>query len=166
MQSSQPQIRLEFTLNNGLRKLRAEQWVAAPLETVFGFFSRPANLARLTPPRQRLRLVSPDPTPDKMTAGMLVTYRLRVAGIPIHWKARIDSVGSDSFTDVLLKGPYRSWEHTHRFIAKDGGTLILDEIRYRTYSCRHGHKWFIQPQMEKLFRARGEAIERLFPSPS
>ena len=38
-------------------RIQFEQWVAAPLEQVFPFFSNPSNLPRIMPPGLRTRLV-------------------------------------------------------------------------------------------------------------
>jgi ligand-binding SRPBCC domain-containing protein len=34
------------------------------------------------------------------------------------------------FTDVQLEGPYSLWRHTHSFLPRNGGTQIIDKIRY------------------------------------
>ena len=34
------------------------------------------------------------------------------------------------FVDVQMKGPYKHWWHEHTFIAKDGGTLMMDKVEY------------------------------------
>lgn len=150
-------------MENGVRTLRAEQWVPHPLETVFEFFCNPANLAELTPEETRMEILPPAPT--SMETGTEITYKLRVAGIPMRWKARIESCDPPrSFTDVQLKGPYRSWMHTHRFEPKDGGTLLIDEIEYTTPCCRVGHKWLVRPQLEKIFQFRGERVAQRFGS--
>lgn len=160
-------IQLEFIDEGCQRKLIAEQWVSTSLEKVFTFFSQPANLEILTPRNQKLRMVSPSPPPAEMSEGMTMTYRLRVAGIPLSWTARIENITApDSFTDVMVKGPYRAWRHTHSFHPKDGGTLIRDEITYKSYTCRYGHRWFIRPQLEKIFHARGKIVAELFQEES
>ncbi len=155
-------ISLDFRNEGCRRRLIAEQWVPEPLDNVFAFFSNPRNLEVLTPPEQKMRLVSPSPAPASMTPGLTLTYRLRVAGMPLSWTARIEECTENSFTDVMVKGPYRSWHHTHRFLEKDNGTLIQDEIIYKSYTCRYGHRWFIEPQLRKIFDARGKILEELF----
>jgi ligand-binding SRPBCC domain-containing protein len=147
--------------DNCFRILSASQWVPRPLEEVFDFFQRPANLGKLTPPEQKMRIL--EPYPETMSAGDIFIYKLKVAGIPLKWKARIDSVTpNESFQDTMIKGPYRAWIHTHRFESKDGGTVIRDEVRYKVYGCRYGHKYFYRPQLEKIFRARADAVEKYF----
>lgn len=159
---SPPPFELAFsTAADGFRLLTASQWVPRPLEEVFDFFQRPANLGQITPPEQKMRIEPP--FPEVMSPGDIFTYRLQVLGIPLKWKARIDSVNAPSgFTDTMLSGPYRAWIHTHRFEARDHGTLILDEVRYKIYGCRFGHQHFFKPQLKKIFFARAEALSRCF----
>jgi ligand-binding SRPBCC domain-containing protein len=141
--------------------LEARQWVPAPVDQVFDFFSRPANLLKLTPEGQKMRMVPP--APETMSAGDVFTYRLRVSGIPITWVARIEAVNPpEGFEDRMLRGPYRTWHHRHRFIATEGGTLIEDTVHYRVYGCRYGHRYFYQPRLEAIFRDRGKRIDEWF----
>ncbi len=161
-----PSSTLTFgTSQDGFRLLNATQWVPRPVEEIFDFFRHPANLGKLTPPEQKMRILPP--FPEVMSPGDVFTYRLQVIGIPLKWKARIDSVTPpNSFTDTMLKGPYRAWIHTHRFEAHDNGTLIHDEVRYKIYGCRYGHRWFFKPQLEKIFSARAKAVAETFGKPS
>ena len=66
--------------------LEREQWVRAPLEKVFNFFSRPENLQKLTPPWLDFRIVE---APVELAAGALIRYRLRWHFLPIHWSTEI-----------------------------------------------------------------------------
>lgn len=160
-----PPFRIEFgRTDDGFWSLKAAQWVPSPLEDVFDFFQRPANLERITPPGQKMRIEKP--FPEIMSAGDQFTYRLQVLGIPLKWQARIESITPPhAFTDMLLKGPYRAWIHTHRFESHSPGTLIHDDIRYKVYGCRYGNRLFYQPQLEKIFRARAKALEAWFSKP-
>lgn len=110
-------------------RLVATQFVPRPLSEVFGFFSRPDNLGRITPGGMRFELLTKD---RAMRSGLEIDYRLRpLAGIPISWRTRIDAYDPPhAFEDVQLRGPYRRWEHRHTFRAVDGGTLMTDEVEY------------------------------------
>ncbi|MBM4304277.1 MAG: TIGR01777 family protein, partial [Deltaproteobacteria bacterium] len=54
------------------------QWVAAPLDEVFDFFSDAANLEKLTPPWLHFRVVAQS-TPQ-IQKGTLIDYQLKVHG--------------------------------------------------------------------------------------
>ena len=37
----------------------------------------------------------------------------------------------ESFIDVQTSGPFESWSHKHKFIGFRGGTIAVDQVRYR-----------------------------------
>lgn len=109
-------------------QFRRKQWVRQDIVRVFNFFSRAENLEALTPSFLRFRITR---TPPRMEAGAHIEYRLRVHGVPVHWKTFIESWDPPHyFVDVQAKGPYRLWHHTHRFWTENGGTWIEDTVRY------------------------------------
>jgi ligand-binding SRPBCC domain-containing protein len=111
------------------RTLRCRQWVAHGLGETFAFFERPENLARITPPWLGFRLLTP--TPVAMAAGLVLDYRVRVFGVATRWQSLISEYDPPhGFRDVQLIGPYRRWDHRHRFHAQDGGTTIEDVVVY------------------------------------
>lgn len=107
-----------------------EIWLAHSREDVFGFFSDARNLEMLTPSFLRFRITK---IPEEgLFEGALIEYRLRLHGVPVRWRTRIDRWDPpNAFVDTQLKGPYRLWHHTHEFEELDGGTLVRDVVRYR-----------------------------------
>ena len=65
-----------------LQTITREQSLPGTPEAVFGFFADAFNLAAITPPWLRFRVVTPGPI--RMAPGSLIEYRLRLHGIPIH----------------------------------------------------------------------------------
>jgi ligand-binding SRPBCC domain-containing protein len=111
------------------RVLERTQLVRVSIERAFAFFADPWNLAAITPPWLRFRIVA---APRDLAQGSLLLYRLRLFCIPIRWHTRIEEWRPPrGFTDVQLSGPYRLWEHTHRLTPVSGGTEIYDHVRYR-----------------------------------
>ncbi len=109
--------------------LETRVWVGRPRPDVFAFFADPANLARLTPPSLGLRLLG---APPAMAAGTVLEYRLRWLGVPIRWRAYVREWDPPyRFLDVQLNGPYARWEHRHRFLEEEGGTIVEDRVVYR-----------------------------------
>ena len=109
--------------------LEARVWLGRPRPDVFAFFADPANLARITPPSLGVRLLTEAP---RMTAGAVLDYRMRWLGLPLRWRAFVREYDPPfRFLDVQLLGPYARWEHRHRFLEDDGGTLIEDRVVYR-----------------------------------
>lgn len=149
-------------------ELHRETWIPRPLETVFDFFRRAENLEILTPPWLHFRVLTPLPIP--MNPGALIAYKLRVRGFPVSWLTRIEDWNPPySFVDRQLRGPYTLWHHTHTFTERDGGTAMVDHVRYTLPFGPLGrfvHWLQVKRDVEKIFDYREERIRKLFPPPS
>ena len=111
------------------RVLERSQIVPVEIEEAFAFFADAWNLEAITPPWLRFRILE---APQMLGRGSLLTYRLRLFGLPIRWQTEIvDWRPPFEFTDVQIEGPYRRWKHTHRLQPVDGGTEIHDHLVYR-----------------------------------
>lgn len=138
--------------------------VRAPLASVFDFFSDPRNLARLTPPAMRLRVVE---APDrKLRSGDRMRYTIRLLGIPVRWTTLITSWDEGrSFSDVQERGPYRSWKHTHSFAPSGDGVEMRDHVEYELplgFLGRIAHALWVGPQLRRIFDFRERAIREIF----
>lgn len=110
--------------------LFSKQYLPFRREEVFPFFAEARNLERITPSLLNFRITGMS-TPE-IGEGTLIDYRLKVRGVPLGWRTRIEEWRPpDWFTDVQLKGPYAKWHHTHRFEDLGEGTLMTDIVRYR-----------------------------------
>ena len=146
------------------RSIHASTVVARPLEEAFGFFSKPMNLGRITPPELGFQLTSDD---VRMRSGLHIDYRLRpILGLPARWRTLIgDYEPPHRFRDIQLRGPYRRWEHTHTFTTVDTGTRIDDEVIYELPLGRLGdafHDRLVRPALERIWSYRAWAIRRIF----
>jgi len=145
----------------------AEQLVPVPRDEVFAFFSTPANLEAITPPWLRFRIVHQS-TPEPREGTELI-YRLRIHGLPVTWRSRIDEWRpNERFVDVQLSGPYALWRHTHSFHDCGADTLIRDHVLYRLPLGRLG-RWlggrFVASDVKRIFAYRaGKTVELLRPS--
>ncbi len=147
-----------------LHVLTCEQFLPYPIDRVFDFFKKPENLDHVTPANLGFKILTPSPIP--MAEGTVIDYTIRLYGIPMKWQTVItDYDPPHSFTDTQVKGPYKTWIHTHRFTPKDGGTLMADEVQYEVPLGFLGDivkAVFVQKEVEKIFAYRKKIIGDLF----
>ena len=151
-----------------------ETFVRAPLSTVWEFHSRIAGLEALTPDFTNLRVEAvrgPDgePNPEVLEAGTEISMSMRPFGVGSRqrWTSviteRREDEGAAMFRDVMRGGPFRHWEHTHHFFARDGGTRVVDRVEYRLPMGELGD--FLGPfawvGFEPMFRYRHRRTKEL-----
>ena len=86
-----------------------------------------------------------------MLAGALIDYRIRVHRIPIRWRTEIVEWNAPHrFVDVQVRGPYTLWHHTHTFEERGGGTLYLDDVRYRPRCWALTNWLFVRRDVKKI----------------
>jgi ligand-binding SRPBCC domain-containing protein len=170
----------------------AEQWLPYPLELVFAFFSNPENLPRLMPRWQQAHIEEAAITPPPPRPGSAPRYPGVVAGpgtrlalsframpyLPfrVMWEAKItDFVWNDHFCDRQMRGPFRSWNHCHKFSARervdrDGfavdGTIVEDGVDYEVPLGLLGemaHELLIRRQLISTFAYRKKRTAELLP---
>jgi uncharacterized protein (TIGR01777 family) len=118
------------SLPRGARVYTARQWIDGSPEQNFPFFSAAENLERITPPWLHFRITGK--SSETMGSGLLIDYKLRIKGLPVRWRTRIEDWNPPkSFVDTQLRGPYKIWHHTHNFEPLGGGTLMTDRVIYK-----------------------------------
>jgi ligand-binding SRPBCC domain-containing protein len=144
-----------------------------PREEVFPFFADAANLGRITPPWLHFRMVTE--LPIEMRVGALISYRIRMRGIPLRWTTKITAWEPPwRFVDEQLSGPFRLWVHEHTFEETSNGTLVRDHVEYRVPGGSLVNRFFVRPDMERIFNFREQQLrllenqleERHEPSPT
>lgn len=104
--------------------------INAPLECVWEFHNKVDALLLLTPPLLRPRILGQRPP---MQQGALYLIRVYLLGfLPITMKTRIVEYNPPhSFTDRQEAGPFRRWQHIHRFEAlSPHQTRLSDLVEY------------------------------------
>ena len=69
------------------------------------------------------------------------------------------------FSDKQLKGPYKTWEHTHRFFQKEKGVLMKDEVKYVLPFGTIGklvHSLIVRKKIERIFNYRKDILNKIF----
>jgi ligand-binding SRPBCC domain-containing protein len=147
--------------------LERSERLAVPLERAFEFYGEARNLEAITPPWLGFEVTTPGKI--EMRTGALIDYRLKLHGIPVSWRTRIEAWEPPlRFVDAQLHGPYALWEHTHTF-ARDGedGVMIADRVRYSLPFGPLGelaHAAFVKRDLERIFDYRAQSVAaRLAP---
>jgi len=126
----------------------------------FAWHERPGALPDLTPPWERIQLVS---MTDGIRDGSRVTIRARVGLGPVGlWTTWVmehyGHAPGREFNDRMLRGPFPLWEHRHLFTDNGDGTCVMtDTIRYRLplgIAGRLAGGWSTRRKLSKLFAWR------------
>lgn len=113
-------------------------WLPGPRAQVFDLVADPRTLPLLQPPWAPLAWLAPPP--ERIEAGTVLDFSVRVLGIRIPWRVMIREMDPPyRFVDAQLRGPFARWEHRHRFVAgperEEGagpeGTWVEDRLTYR-----------------------------------
>jgi len=161
---------MNTTRDGDAYRLEMTQWLPLPPDELFPFFADAHNLERITPGLLRFEVLPGAPKPGQMREGALIDYKLRVHGVPIRWRTRIEQWDPPrKFIDTQLKGPYQLWHHTHLFEPKtrDGvnGTLCTDIVRYRPPGgplMGLVNRLFVQRDVEAIFAHRAKVLDEMF----
>jgi ligand-binding SRPBCC domain-containing protein len=145
-------------------KLIQEQIIPANRQKVFDFFSRAENLEKLTPSFLEFRITTSGAI--EMQVGTRIDYVIRLQGIPMKWRTRIDAFEPNQFfTDTQLKGPYRFWQHRHDFEDCADGTKMTDTVHYELPFGLLGslvHQIYVRRQLQVIFAYRRTAVGDIF----
>ncbi|MBA3689020.1 MAG: NAD(P)H-binding protein [Chloroflexi bacterium] len=149
-------------------RLHAEMLVDRPIDEVFAFFAKPENLGRITPSSLGFELLSTD---TRLREGLEIDYRVRpLLGIPLSWRSVIAQYDPPrGFRDIQVKGPYRSWDHRHSFVAEGDRTRVIDDVEYSLPLGPLGllaYAAVVRGQLEEIFRHRTRTIRAVFAKPA
>jgi uncharacterized protein len=164
-------IQLEDALKNilgqsikGEKKIKKYQWIDEKTPEVFSFFSNIKNLEKITPKYLNFKVEGMNT--NKIQSGSLIDYSLKLHGIPLRWKTRINEFEEHKmFIDEQLNGPYSKWIHTHHFFSIGTGTLIKDVIIYKIPLGFIGSLFagsFIKNDLRNIFNYRQKVIGQFF----
>ena len=143
-----------------LTYLHYETLVQAPLEATFAFFADASNLQRLTPPWLQFEMRTP--TPVEMREGLEIEYRIRLYGVPMRWRSRIDVwEPRHRFVDRQITGPYLWWRHEHRFAPAGDATRVVDDVEYVPRAAWIAGR-FVRRDLERIFTYRQNTLREIF----
>lgn len=146
--------------------LTRKQFIPAPIEEVWLFFSSPHNLEKITP--EALGLVITKCLEVKgIFPGMEISYTVRpLLSVPLKWTTEITDVEAPfAFTDVQRRGPYKLWKHEHRFAPAGNGVWMEDVVTYHPGGgllARWIDKLLVAGRLKAIFDYREEKVKEIF----
>ncbi len=148
--------------------LKKIQQLPISLTEAWDFFSSPANLQKITPPKMGFQIISQHHG-HKMYAGQIIEYKVKpILGIPIYWMTEITQVNDHKFfIDEQRFGPYSLWHHQHHFEENEKGVLMSDIVHYKLPFWILGdlaNSLFVKKQLEDIFEYRFKKAEELWPA--
>jgi len=103
--------------------------IDAPPEVVFGL-SLDIDAHRSSMSASNERAVA-GVTTGRIGLGETVTWRARHGGVPFTMTSKVTALERPRrFVDEQVRGPFRSFHHEHLFEHVDGGTRMIDRIRF------------------------------------
>jgi len=144
--------------------IERKQTIPADITTVFPFFEDPDNLRLITPSWLNFKVRSS--SDRRVKYGTKIEYSIRWFGLPMRWVSLIDRYEPGvCFADRMIEGPYRSWHHTHEFVAAATGVEMIDRVEYEMplgVLGRLTHNALVKRQLRSIFDYRAHKITELF----
>lgn len=130
--------------------------ISASAETVFQWHAQPNALTLLSPPWEPVEIITPAPGIRDGDRGCL---RVHFGPLKLRWEfEHRNYIENRQFQDVQIKGPFKSWTHTHTFTPEGPDACWLeDRIEFELPLGILG-KWIaakmVRNKLEKLFAYR------------
>lgn len=110
--------------------MKFEQRLELPVSqgTAFDWHMCNGAFERLVPPWETIRSIHAEPLSNDSRR----IFEIQKGPLWVRWVARHqDVVAQEGFVDVQERGPFQSWVHAHRFVAKDANaSSMVDAIDY------------------------------------
>jgi ligand-binding SRPBCC domain-containing protein len=140
-----------------------ETYVKAPIGMCFDF-SRNVEIHTQTTSQTHERAVG-GITTGLLKKGDEVTWEAIHFGVRQRLTAKISEMKEPySFTDVMVKGAFHSFSHTHKFIGNDSGTIIKDIFEYKSPLGIIGQladKLFLEKYMRNFLVSRANELKKI-----
>lgn len=107
---------------------------------------------------------------DGLTTGLMengdtVTWEAVHLGIKQRLTAKIIEMERPyKFTDVMVKGAFHSFSHTHEFIENGAGTIMKDTFSYQSplgFLGKIADRLFLERYMNKFIAERATELKRI-----
>lgn len=97
--------------------------------------------------------------PERWELGSEFWLDYRYLSLPMTWHGRITQLEPNHhFTDEMISGMFRRWEHTHTVEPTPDGTLYTDMVRFSLGWGRLVDRRFVKPSLDTFFQRRHDLL--------
>ncbi|HJM44901.1 MAG TPA: TIGR01777 family oxidoreductase [Candidatus Poseidoniaceae archaeon] len=136
-------------------KFEHETVVDESIEKTFSWFEYEGSFRRLMPPWEVTEEVKADKT---IQEGAIRIFKFPFGPIKMKWIAKHTVYAPpNQFKDIMLKGPFKTWEHEHNFTTKGNSTIVKDSVKYQVPLGSLGNFFAggnIKKRVERMFISR------------
>ncbi|WP_077622667.1 SRPBCC family protein [Sediminibacillus massiliensis] len=140
-----------------------KQWINASRQLCFDL-ARSVDVHTMTTSGTKEKAVG-GITKGLLEEGDTVIWEAFHLGLKRRLTAKVIEMDKpDQFVDIMVKGAFHSFTHTHQFVEKDGGTLMIDTFDYKSPFGWVGilaDKLFLERYMTKFIAARAKELGKL-----
>ncbi|WP_409252161.1 SRPBCC family protein [Bacillus sp. SCS-153A] len=138
-------------------------FIKAPIEICFDL-ARNVDIHTQTTSHTKERAVG-GVTEGLLEEGDMVTWEAVHFGIKQRLTAKVTVMERPSkLVDIMVKGAFHSFEHTHQFIEEAGGTLMIDRFQYKSPLGPLGtlaDKLFLEKYMRNFIASRANVLKEI-----
>jgi ligand-binding SRPBCC domain-containing protein len=143
--------------------IKHHQFIKAPIEICFDL-ARNVEVHTQTTSKTKEKAIG-GVTSGLLEQGDMVTWEAFHFGIKQRLTAKVIVMEKPSkFVDIMVEGAFHSFIHTHLFLEKEGGTLMVDQFDYKSPLGPIGKvadKIFLEKYMRKFIASRAIELKRM-----
>lgn len=143
--------------------IKHKVFIQAPIEICFDL-ARNVDVHIETSKRTKEKAIS-GVTSGLLEKGDTVTWQAVHLGVNQKLTAKVTEMTRPTiFVDVMVKGAFHSFTHTHQFIAKENGTMMIDTFEYKSPFGLVGKiadKLFLEKYMSNFINSRATALKEM-----
>jgi ligand-binding SRPBCC domain-containing protein len=143
--------------------IKHQEYIKAPIEVCFDL-ARNVDIHTVTTSHTKERAVG-GVTSGLMENGDSVTWEAVHLGVKQRLTAKIIEMDRPyRFVDVMVKGAFKSFTHTHTFEVKDKGTVMTDHFDYKSpfgVIGKLADHLFLERYMTDLLVRRAKALKEI-----
>lgn len=140
-----------------------QQYIKAPIDVCFDL-ARNVNIHTLTASKTKESVVG-GVMEGHLELGDTVTWEAIHFGIKLRLTAQVTIMDRPyKFQDVMVKGAFHSFTHTHEFRECKGGTLMIDLFEYKSplgYIGDLADLLFLQKYMKAFIANRANELKKI-----